>query len=110
MTAQQAFCDQCDNRCPVDALKCGRGRRKFGMVQQDKAPVDEPKPIQLLRQCGHVLHHGNINGQDLLAVLNEEEQAQLQNLLTRLSEDWKQRFPEHHHEHRGGPRHSSEKE
>ena len=25
-------CPQCDNHCPVDALKCGRGRKYFGVA------------------------------------------------------------------------------
>lgn len=28
------FCEQCENHCPVDSLKCGRGRRFFGLEPQ----------------------------------------------------------------------------
>ena len=29
------FCEQCENHCPINALKCGRGRRFFGLEPQE---------------------------------------------------------------------------
>ena len=28
---EKQFCNQCENHCPVDDLKCGKGRRAFGL-------------------------------------------------------------------------------
>lgn len=73
------FCDRCENHCPADALKCGKGRRHFGL----KEPGGDSSPVtMLLRKCGHALHHGN---ELPLAVLTEAEQAQLQTLLEKLT-------------------------
>lgn len=42
----------------------------------------------LLRECGHVLHHGGGEG-DLFAGLTAEEQAELKALLQKMIAGWK---------------------
>ena len=32
---QVQTCPQCDNHCPVDALRCGKGRKFFGVEGED---------------------------------------------------------------------------
>ena len=41
------YCDQCDRHCPLDALRCGRGRRKYGGEQTESR---ERMPIGRLEQ------------------------------------------------------------
>lgn len=93
---KKQLCDQCENQCPVDALQCGRGRRHFGL--ESKADGKErigheisQGPIGQLRQCGHLLHHGGVGGDDLLSALNPQEQSELERLLGTLLADWKAR-------------------
>ena len=94
------YCNQCENRCPVTDLKCGRGRRYFSEMQEEKqgrhghegehehrgrrhehgrgremSPDMRRVPdgddlYALLRACGHHLHH-NFQGQRSM----EEENA-----------------------------------
>lgn len=89
------YCTQCDNHCPEDALQCGKGRRYFGLEPAEHEGHGHGQmpagPIGLLRQCGHMLHHGGAAGEDLLAALNEQEQQELERLLGKLLEDWKAR-------------------
>ena len=102
-------CNQCGNECPVDALKCGKGRRYFGQetAEDRKSGKDhgcklEDGPIGLLRQCGHILHHSGICGEDALSALNPADQQELNRMLEILLQDWKTRIPlksERHHSH-----------
>lgn len=100
--SQQQHCDQCENQCPIDALKCGKGRKHFGLEPAGGGEGhgrEMPQgPIGLLMQCGHMLHHGGAEG-DLLAALNEQEQAELERLLGKLVADWKAKAPAGHHGH-----------
>lgn len=102
-------CNQCENHCPVDALQCGKGRRYFGLEPEHGGELGGRHefeavsgPIGYLRQCGHMLHHGGANGEDLLAALDAQEQAELERLLGKLLEDWKARMPAGRKEHRHG--------
>lgn len=93
---EKQLCDQCENQCPADALQCGRGRRHFGLESKPEGKEgmgqDMPSgPIGQLRQCGHLLHHGGISGDDLLSALNTQEQAELERLLGTLLADWNAR-------------------
>ena len=104
---EKQYCDQCENQCPIDALKCGKGRRHFGLEPAEgEMPGREMPggPLGLLMQCGHFLHHCGANGADLSA-LTPQEQAELERLLTTLLADWKKQspsnMPEHHHGHHG---------
>lgn len=106
---EKQHCDQCENLCPIDALRCGRGRRHFGLEPEggDRREQGRQMPggtLGLLMQCGHFLHHSGADGADLSA-LNATEQAELERLLTVLLTDWKNRksaeVPEHHHSRHG---------
>ncbi len=100
---EKQHCDQCENQCPVDDLKCGKGRRHFGLEPDEGGKGhghSMPEgPLGLLMQCGHVLHHGGAGGEDLLRALNAGEQAELERLLTALLNDWKGRIPAEGHKH-----------
>lgn len=104
---ENKYCDQCENQCPIAALKCGKGRRHFGMESEDdndKHSRQKPEgTLGLLLQCGHFLHHSGISGDDLMNALHPDEQAELGQLLETLLRDWKNRVPaeNHHHGHRG---------
>lgn len=100
---KQLNCDLCENHCPVDALKCGKGRRHFGTEPEENGHgTGMPGgALGLLMECGHFLHHG---GGDLSA-LSEREQTELERLLTVLLADWKSRrsaeMPERRHGRHG---------
>lgn len=95
----EQHCNQCENECPVDALRCGRGRRYFGLEAEDSRTgkhhdcKTEDGPIGLLRQCGHILHHNEICGEDALSALNAEEKKELSRMLGILVQDWTLRIP-----------------
>lgn len=96
MVLEKQRCNQCEKQCPVDALQCGRGRKYFGLESnedgREKRVHDMPSgPISQLRQCGHLLHHGSVTGNDLLSSLNAQEQEELERLLGILLADWKAR-------------------
>ncbi|MBD5475022.1 MAG: hypothetical protein HDR17_03410 [Lachnospiraceae bacterium] len=84
------FCDQCNNHCPVDSLGCNRGRKAFGMeLDEEREHHHHGKGhpegvIGLLMQCGHRLHHGTVEADELLSKLTVEEQKVLEGLLTKL--------------------------
>lgn len=101
---EMQYCDQCDNHCPANALKCGRGRRHFGLENVNngqhmaqhhgKHGHSLPDgPLGLLMQCGHVLHHGGTTGENLLSALTLQEQAELERMLKVLLADWENRKP-----------------
>lgn len=93
------YCNQCENHCPEDALKCGRGRRAFGQGQCEnddghsrghgdyRHNKKSDGVLGLLQSCGHVLHHGEI-GEDGLECLSNEEKEQLEKLLSKLLKNW----------------------
>ncbi|MDO5546073.1 MAG: hypothetical protein Q4F81_09690 [Eubacteriales bacterium] len=92
---EKQVCDQCENQCSIDELKCGKGRKHFGL-EPDEGGKGHPMPegpLGLLMQCGHVLHHGGASGEGLLRALSAEEQTELERLLGLLLEDWKTRMP-----------------
>lgn len=102
----EQFCPNCDKRCPVSALSCGRGRRYFGMAAEERGghPQREPETgaIGMLRQCGHILHHGQPEDVDLLSALSVGERAELERLLGKLLADWQSVLPTQpggHHRH-----------
>ncbi len=106
---KKQLCDQCENRCPVDALKCGRGRRRFESEFNVKNENMDHKMSQgiigQLRQCGHILHHGGVSGDDLLSALNPQEQSELERLLNILIADWNTRADKGTFELHGGFHH-----
>ena len=88
---QEQFCPGCSNRCPVDALSCGKGRAYFGIDNNDggkrfgkgghgfKESSDEI--VNLLRKCGHTLHHAHGEEEVKLDCLSESERNELKKLL-----------------------------
>lgn len=105
MNENSKYCNQCENRCPADDLKCGKGRAAFGLDPADshghehgghgqRVPMEGT--LGLLQQCGHRLHHGGVGG-DALSGLTASEQSELAALLTKLLADWDARFPSQGH-------------
>lgn len=106
-------CTQCDNNCPIDALKCGRGRRFFGIEEK----IDTNSLTGLMKKCGHALHHsgGAMDEAKLFQALSEEEQNTLKTLLQKVSASWDELLGaggEHSHERGGkhGGEHGGERE
>lgn len=102
MTKQ--FCNQCEKQCPVDALQCGKGSKNFGLEPAESGKKKHgwkmPEgPLGILMQCGHFLHHGGADGENLLGSLSPDEQVELERLLTVLLDDWKKRMSAVGHEH-----------
>ena len=92
MMSEQHYCDQCDNQCPIDSLRCNKGRIRFGQEPVENKRLDGP--LGLLQKCGFVLHHGNLEQEDALSALNTQERAELERMLSVLLADWEKRMPE----------------
>lgn len=88
-------CPYCGRHCPASDPHCNRGREYFGVeAHGDRggfdphergrghdAHGDGPRAVQLLRECGRLLHHGRATGEDLIAPLTERELQTLERLL-----------------------------
>lgn len=87
-------CPQCENHCPADALKCGRGAKYFGVQQQEKSigsMTTDERILDLLRRCGHHLHHNAGHDTDaaaLVSVLTTEEKTSLETILQKCLRHW----------------------
>lgn len=111
-------CTQCHNQCPVDALKCGRGKAFFGEEGKmaadrggegngreghggnghgkdghGRGPSFNPDSLYgLMRGCGHYLHHSQGNGcpdeSVLFGALDEQERDELKRLLAKVLNSW----------------------
>ena len=95
---EKQFCDQCENQCPIEELRCGKGRKHFGLeaAENGKEKRGHHMPqdsLGLLMKCGHFLHHGGADGEDLLLALSPAEQVELERMLMTLLEDWKNSIP-----------------
>lgn len=92
MTKQN--CPECDNHCPVDALKCGKGKQYFGLPREERdisGMGQEDRILVLLRKCGHYLHHNVGRDADAAALtggLSVEEKTTLEALLQKCLERW----------------------
>lgn len=93
----EKVCPECENHCPVDQLRCSNGRRHFGIQREEKnistLSADEAL-MQLLRKCGHYLHHNVGHGEKadtgaLFGNLSEEEKKILVLLLQKGTQSWK---------------------
>ena len=125
---QTQTCPQCDNHCPVDALRCGRGRKYFG-VSDNSHEHDHghdhggccghghPKSglAGLLHQCGRFARHADMEETELFQALTDEEKAALQALLKKLVDNWQERCGEdgfnrcgHGHHGHDGEKHRHE--
>lgn len=104
---QVQFCPQCDNHCPVDSLKCGRGRKYFGVTDDGHdgrghgRAHDHGGPgahrnslAGLLHQCGRFVRHSELEEAELFQALTGEERAALQAALEKLAASWQDRWGE----------------
>lgn len=92
---EHKFCPGCENHCPLDALKCGKGRNFFGVTAAEsshlRAPLNEPKVIALIRRCGKFLHRNlspEADAAQLLAPFSAEECSTLETLLEKCLTAW----------------------
>ena len=92
-------CPNCDRHCTVSARHCGRGREYFGITEPEgrtgrgqdhhahgyghgrERHDDAPRAVQLLWELGHVLHHGGMTSEELIAPLTARELQTLERLL-----------------------------
>ncbi len=93
-------CPQCGNHCPVDALKCKKGRKYFGIAgkKRDGGEEDHGRKRSKdglsgqLRRCGRFVKHAEAGEDELFQSLSDVEKTALQAILDKLSADWKTRF------------------
>lgn len=112
MSENKNTCPGCDNHCTKEQIKCPRGAEFFGIEfdeskvhgkhgehhgrhieKDDSAMTPADKVLNLLRQCGHYLHHNVGHGQqkdasELLSGLSEDEQEMLIALLKKCLKQW----------------------
>jgi len=112
-SSQVQTCPQCDDHCPVDALRCDKGREYFGVTDSPEHGHGHGCGHRqlgglsgLLHQCGRFVRHAELGEDELFQALTGEEKAKLQALLEKLSTDWQSRFGEKslsrcHHSHDG---------
>lgn len=98
-TGRVQTCPQCGNRCPVDALQCGKGYKYFGVEEPGhdcgRGRHDHRDGLGgLIRQCGRFIRHSEWEDAELFQVLTDGEKAALQAGLEKLAADWKARCGE----------------
>lgn len=107
-------CNQCHNACPADALKCGRGRAYFEALKNGE-PIPERSPstnplVLALSACGRAAEHKSarmrdhdVDDAEMFRCLTQEEQAQLQAILSKLKQTWDEEHAKRHggHGHHG---------
>ncbi len=123
-------CNQCDNKCPREELRCRRGMAYFKRLENGEQELQsENKLVMLLSQSGSLVSHRSrmmqAHGEDeekLFSGLEPEERQQLEALLDKLYQGWQKEHaqrhanghphgmgghPEHgdHHGHPGGGDH-----
>lgn len=111
-------CNQCHNQCPADQLRCGRGKAYFEAIKNGETPQVRKEPesdtplVRLLSRCGQAASHKSermrAHGKDdseMFHPLSQDEQAQLQNLLTKLETTWQEEHRKHHGSHGGSHAH-----
>lgn len=114
--SQMKICPQCDNDCPADALRCGKGRGFFGVEEENHSHKESGGLAGLLQRCGRFAHHTDEEEEILFQALTEEEKAVLRALLGKLDAGWRTQFGEemfshghhHGHSHDGGHRRKHE--
>lgn len=91
MTQKENNCPCCENHCPQEHLQCAKGMEHFGTASVEPSQMTtemttEDRVLQLLRKCGHYLHHNAGRDADsaaLLSALSDEEKESLAALLSR---------------------------
>ena len=105
--ALPANCDQCPNHCSADKLSCGRGMSYFARLRKGEKPFHSDNPVaQYLVTCGDsvknragmMAQHGADVG-ELFRALDEDEQAQLVELLKKLNDRWNEEHYARHRKH-----------
>lgn len=88
------YCNQCENACPREDLRCQEGYQYFQMLETKKAEGLDPL-VDLICQCGSLAEYqsDNLRSQgkaesDMLTVLTGEERQQLESLLLKLQTVW----------------------
>ncbi len=91
-------CPCCENHCPVDQLHCRRGMAHFGKIKdtvgwEKKPETPEEEVLQLLRKCGHYLHHSAGRGDEAKPIalpdsLTDADKATLIELLKKTLHGW----------------------
>ena len=85
-------CPMCQNHCPKENLRCGRGREYFNenKHQEDYNNTSEHSSIKEqvifdMRRCGHFLHHNReLDINKVFSNLSDEELTKLHELLTNI--------------------------
>lgn len=98
-------CNQCENHCPSDALRCGRGKAYFQRLQSGEPEFQSADPlVTLLYECGQITGHKiqklrqhGVEEKNLYRCLTDTEAAQLQSLLQRLKDGWEEEHRQRHH-------------
>ena len=103
-------CNQCPNSCPADSLSCDKGRAYFERLKNGEETVLPPSDnplVKLLTACAKVAEHKSVkmrqHGADesvMFKCLSAEEQSQLQDLLSKLQQTWKEDHERHHKGHK----------
>ena len=102
---ERTNCDICENRCPVDALGCGRGERAYGATAQEVAENEALEGlVGKLAEVGtavrikadHIRRRAGKDPDVMLDVLSTQERDELEALLDKLQEGWRA----HHEAHR----------
>lgn len=84
---QIQICPQCENHCPVDALRCGKGRKYFGCGHRHGPDLDRDDLAGKFERCGRLISHclGKRRGQGrilrTLCQRGDMPQKELQELL-----------------------------
>lgn len=110
---QARTCPQCENHCPADGLKCGKGRKYFGVEdggghgREHGHGRHRDGLAGLLHRCGRFVRHTELEEDELFQALTEEEKTDLQAALEKLAADWTARCGEESfgHGHRHGGKH-----
>lgn len=102
---ERTNCDICENRCPVDALGCGRGERAYGAAAQEAAVNETLDGLAgKLAEVGtavrikadHIRRRAGKDPNVMFEVLSASEREELEALLDKLQEGWRA----HHEAHR----------
>lgn len=86
-------CTLCENQCPINDLKCGRGRLFLAALQGDE---QAKKTLEEIKEKGHGFHHSGHGGFRHHGDCGENGGSELEKILGKCM-----RFLQHHL-HRGG--------
>ena len=96
-------CTQCENHCPAEALRCGRGKAYYARLKNGEEFRCDNDAVNALVECAQAakhmgrmltLHGGSAD--DILSALNADEQAQLLALLQKQQVRWNEEHARRH--------------